>query len=64
MASILEFKRSLTSAKAHTAADAARGPADIVLFPGVRYERMTEEPAPAPKQRSRARRRDCLDLDA
>jgi hypothetical protein len=38
--------------------------ADIVFFPGVRYERWAEADArPAEKSRHRTRRRDHLDLD-
>jgi hypothetical protein len=61
MASILEFRQpALQSRQVTTKSDAA-GSADIVLFPGVRYERWGEgEPA---KPRRRARRRDHLDLD-
>lgn len=62
MASILEFRRSAFNFRPVGGARAA-GSADIVLFPGVRYERYTEEPAPAKPRARRARRRDQLDLD-
>ena len=66
MASILEFKRSTFRSSALDARDGAQVSAEIVLFPGVRYERMPDAPEPAPKERScRARRRrDRIDLDA
>ncbi len=63
MASILEFRTGSVGARPSAVADGPRGTADIILFPGVRYERMTEEATPAPKSRSRRRRRDCLELD-
>ncbi|HRN89585.1 hypothetical protein [Hyphomicrobium sp.] len=64
MASILEFRTLPASARPRSVADGAKGPAEIVLFPGVRYERMTEDEAPAQKSRSRARtQRDLLELD-
>lgn len=63
MASILEFRKPAfefrrTSAKGEEAVSA-----DIVLFPGVRYERWTEAQPESTKPRRRARRRDHLDLD-
>ncbi|AHB49051.1 hypothetical protein W911_12565 [Hyphomicrobium nitrativorans NL23] len=62
MASILEFRSLPANAKPRSTADGTRGTADIVLFPGVRYERMTEDAEPAQKPRGRARR-DRLELD-
>lgn len=62
MASILEFRSLTANAKPRSAAEGTRGPADIVLFPGVRYERMAEDAAPEQKPR-RATRRDRLELD-
>lgn len=59
MATIVEFRRSLR----RLAAPAARteGSADIVFFPGVRYER---EPVPEPQNPKKAkRRRDTLQLE-
>jgi hypothetical protein len=63
MASILEFRKSGCQLRPHAGRAAAGASADIVLFPGVRYERYVEE-APQAKPRSRrSRRRDHLDLD-
>lgn len=63
MASILEFRQPTLQARQVTATSEVRS-ADIVLFPGVRYERWTEADAEsAEKPRRRARRRDQLDLD-
>jgi hypothetical protein len=64
MASILEFRRPEFSSRLGARVSAGGSDtADIVLFPGVRYERWSEE-QPAPPQRTRrARRRDSLDLD-
>ena len=59
MASIVEFKR--VGLYARPLGSAQRGSAEIVIFPGVRYERMAEE-QPA-KTRRRTRRRDRLDFD-
>lgn len=68
MASILEFRqpafgsRQVTVKQVTVKSDAAAS-ADIVLFPGVRYERWTEADEASAKPRRRARRRDHLDLD-
>lgn len=63
MASILEFRPPEFEGRREVARREPAGPADIVLFPGVRYERWAEgAPEPA-KPRRRARRRDHLDLD-
>jgi hypothetical protein len=63
MATIIEF-RTRSQLQERLAASGSRGEsADVVLFPGVRYER--EEPAKeAPRSRGRrSRQRDRLDLD-
>lgn len=64
MASILEFKPAAFGSRQEAERNEAAGSADIVLFPGVRYERWTEAPSEsdAPPRR-RARRRDRLELD-
>jgi len=63
MASILEFRKPFLSCRTMRAGNI---PADIVLFPGVRYERHGEAPS-APEEAKtrgrRSRRRDRLDLD-
>ncbi|MGL4397673.1 MAG: hypothetical protein ACRCS9_14120 [Hyphomicrobium sp.] len=63
MATILEFR---LSDRGYHAADAgARGghmrPAEIVFFPGVRYERWDETP-PSKPTRGKSRRRDRMEL--
>ncbi len=60
MASILEFRRSAVQVR--TLTGERHISADIVLFPGVRYERAQEDAATS-KSRKRRRRRDHLDLD-
>lgn len=63
MASILEFRQPALQCRQTTTTHRAAGSADIVLFPGVRYERWAETPPESSKSRRRARRRDHLDLD-
>jgi hypothetical protein len=63
MASILEFRRPGFMERPHTSRSTANASADVVLFPGVRYERHAEEPEPAKPRSRRSRRRDHLDLD-
>ncbi|MFA5950571.1 MAG: hypothetical protein WC807_09845 [Hyphomicrobium sp.] len=62
MATIIDLSSRLS--RLHHPARAAASSADVVLFPGVRYERWSEDKAASdqPKAR-RPRRRDCLDLD-
>ncbi len=66
MASILEFSRSTVRASAPKAHDGARPSAEIVFFPGVRYERASGGPEPAPQEDGRRghRKRDRIDLEA
>jgi hypothetical protein len=59
MATILEFRNTVRSVAAQTLAGTLP-PAEIVFFPGVRYERVTEDPAP---KTTRKRRRDTLELE-
>ena len=61
MASILEFRRSAIHVRTLTG-ERTNGSADIVLFPGVRYERAEDKSVEKPRRR-RARRRDHLDLE-
>lgn len=63
MASILEFKPPAIDVRRASATGAPTATADIVLFPGVRYERWAESPPDAEKPRCRARRRDHLEFD-
>ncbi len=61
MATILEFKIApKPSAASVLAAYGAGQSAEIVFFPGVRYERHEE---PEEKPRKSKRRRDTLDLE-
>ena len=62
MASVLEFRRSALQARLLTARGAS-ATADIIFFPGVRYERQADEPMVEKKQIRRTRRRDRLELD-
>lgn len=62
MASILEFRRHGLNVRSQQGRGTAGASADIVLFPGVRYERFAEEPTAKPRGR-RSRRRDRLELD-
>jgi hypothetical protein len=59
MASIVEFKR--VGLYARPSPSAQRGSAEIVIFPGVRYERASDDKAEKPRRRTR--RRDRLDFD-
>jgi hypothetical protein len=60
MATILEFRQGQRTLGAQRRG--ATMPAEIVFFPGVRYERW-EEPTSAPKTKKRARRRDRIEID-
>lgn len=57
MATILEF-RQRSGSRSHVLQET---PAEIVLFPGIRYERWDD--APPPKARKRAKRRDRLEIN-
>ena len=63
MASILEFRPPTLEGRQAAVKAEATGSADIVLFPGVRYERWAEAPSEAEAPRRRVRRRDHLELD-
>lgn len=66
MASILEFRQPAFGSRQTGVRTETAASADIVLFPGVRYERWTEDEATAAepaKSRRRARRRDHLELE-
>lgn len=63
MASILEFRRSPFRYRPLIDQRGANSSADIVLFPGVRYERWSEEEAASKPRSRRSRRRDRLDLE-
>ena len=62
MANILEFRAAASKLADCSDRTSVGCSAEIVLFPGVRYERH-EDPPPAPKPRNKARRRrDTLTL--
>lgn len=63
MASILEFRQPELQPRHVTAKSEGAVSADIVLFPGVRYERWAEAGDEPTKSRHRVRSRDHLDLD-
>ena len=60
MATILEFRPSGRTPPAALSKAAHAGSAELVLFPGVRYDRWLERPAR--KARARSRKRDKLEL--
>jgi hypothetical protein len=59
MATILEFRHAVKMGKFRRSSFNVS--AEIVFFPGVRYERWQDQPVDKPKKR--ARRRDKLELD-
>lgn len=63
MASILEFRQPALQCRQVTGKTSAAASADIVLFPGVRYERWAEAQTEPAKPRRRARRRDQIELE-
>lgn len=65
MASILEFRKSADQMIPSVPRD-ERGPAEIVLFPGIRYERTAEpcEAAQGGERGSNGPRRDRIELDS
>jgi hypothetical protein len=60
MASVVEFKR--VGLQARPSSRSPQGSAEIVLFPGVRYERTVEETSRC-RSRRRSRQRDHLDFE-
>jgi hypothetical protein len=62
MATILEFRAQQSRFQAAAVPKAQSGSAEVVIFPGVRYERWSEEAAAKPRAR-RPRQRDLLELD-
>lgn len=62
MASILEFRQPVCAVRRANGQHPAVGPADIVLFPGVRYERWGEASAEPAKPGRRPGRYDRIDL--
>ena len=60
MANILEFRQGQRTNGQQRGGSGV--PAEIVFFPGVRYERWVEAP-PAEKAKKRARRRDRMEIN-
>lgn len=60
MATILEFQRNVRKAKSDVVAARARRDCEVVLFPGIRYERWGE----APPSRGASHGHDRLDLES
>ena len=63
MATILEFRASPLRETAAAGRMVSAGPAEIVFFPGVRYERWDESEQPIAQRAKKSRRRDTLQLD-
>jgi hypothetical protein len=64
MATIIEFRARTPLQERVTPSGTRDTSADVVLFPGVRYERAEADEAEDVKPRSRrSRQRDRLDLD-
>jgi hypothetical protein len=64
MATILEFRKLVEPAGSTTAQvqqTSARAACEIIVFPGVRYERWEEPPVKA-KRKSRQKPRDLLEI--
>jgi hypothetical protein len=61
MTSVVDFKR--VGLHARPTSVAPQGSAEIVLFPGVRYERTTDEETSRGRTRRRSRQRDHLDFE-
>jgi hypothetical protein len=57
MATILEFRAhdAGSASSSQTARGQATGSAELIFFPGVRYERAEQAPAPAPRARTKRR---------
>ena len=64
MAVILEFKGTVLRSASPAFEAASRAGAEIVLFPGVRYERWDDtDVEPQALRSKRGRRRDTLEID-
>ena len=66
MATILNFKPTEAASRGEPAAAAIRT-CEIIIFPGIRYERWDETSPSAPqpvetRKKARAKKRDCLVL--
>lgn len=57
MSNILEFRVSQSQAKMPVPPDGVRAAAQIVIFPGIRYERTPETVPPAPEGADGSRRK-------
>lgn len=63
MATILEFRAHVAKYPEFAERRDPRQAGEIVIFPGVRYERDAEAAAPAKTPGKRLRQRDRLELD-
>ena len=63
MATIIEFRARTSLQERVTTSGTRDTSADVVLFPGVRYERAGAEAEQAKPRSRRSRQRDRLDLD-
>ena len=63
MATILEFRSQVAKYPEFAERREQRQPGEVVIFPGVRYEREAEESAPAKVRGKRLRQRDRLELE-
>jgi hypothetical protein len=62
MATIHRIETATARRKTDKAADSTAASAEIILFPGVRYERWSEAHGVAPQPKSRRKQRDRLDI--
>lgn len=60
MSLILDFSAHATKSRRRAARGKTAGSAEIVIFPGVRYERYDD--APVAMQKRRAKQRDRIEL--
>lgn len=61
MATILEF-RAANASRAGSAKGANSGSAELIFFPGVRYERAETAPSPRSRGKRRQNQHDRMDL--
>lgn len=63
MATILEFRAQSLRSPGTVIHHSGGTGAEIVFFPGVRYERWSDDETPARQKPRKSRRRDRLDLE-
>jgi hypothetical protein len=61
MATILDFRAPAAGRPSETAAAKVSGSAELIFFPGIRYERTEIEP-PSQARKSGGRTRDLIEL--